>query len=89
MSDCHHSYHHYRSVFIIAASQGWIDEMTPLWVMKTNYSILQQCIASISLWKDWEGFLATCTDEEYVTCDIVIDGETYSNVAIRAKGILP
>ncbi len=35
---------------------------------------------------DWEGFLETCTDEEYTVCAVVIDGETYKNVAIRAKG---
>ena len=35
---------------------------------------------------DWEGFLAQCTDEEYVLCSVVIDGENCSNVAIRAKG---
>ncbi len=35
---------------------------------------------------DWEGFLEGCTDEEYVLCDLVIDGETCANVAIRAKG---
>ena len=36
--------------------------------------------------EDWDGFLATCTDEEYVPCHLVIDGESYKNVAIRAKG---
>lgn len=35
---------------------------------------------------DWEDFLAHCTDEEYVQCTVVIDNETYKNVAIRAKG---
>ena len=35
---------------------------------------------------DWEGFLEGCTDEEYVLCDVVIDGESFQNVAIRAKG---
>lgn len=35
---------------------------------------------------DWEGFLEGCTDEEYVLCDLVIDNESYQNVAIRAKG---
>lgn len=35
---------------------------------------------------DWEGFLADCTDEEYVLCNLIIDGESYKNVAIRAKG---
>ena len=35
---------------------------------------------------DWDGFLETCTDEEYTLCSVVIDGEAYKNVAIRAKG---
>ncbi len=35
---------------------------------------------------DWDSFLANCTDEEYVDCTVIIDGETYRNVAIRAKG---
>lgn len=35
---------------------------------------------------DWEEFIETCTDEEYHICNIVIDGEVYKNVGIRAKG---
>ena len=35
---------------------------------------------------DWEGFLETCTNEEYAVCSVVIDGEVYKNVGIRAKG---
>lgn len=35
---------------------------------------------------DWEGFLETCTDEEYILCDLVIDGESVQNVGLRAKG---
>ena len=35
---------------------------------------------------DWEGFLSTCTNEEYVVCTVIIDGEAYKNVGIRAKG---
>lgn len=35
---------------------------------------------------DWEGFLETCTNEEYTVCSVVIDGEAYKNVGIRAKG---
>lgn len=35
---------------------------------------------------DWEDFLANCEDEEYVMCSLVIDGELYKNVGIRAKG---
>ena len=35
---------------------------------------------------DWQGFLDTCTNEEYETCSVEIDSEVLSNVAIRAKG---
>ena len=35
---------------------------------------------------DWDGFIEQCTDEEYAACTVVIDGEKYGNVAIRAKG---
>lgn len=35
---------------------------------------------------DWDGFLDTCTNEEYSVCSVVIDDEAYKNVAIRAKG---
>ncbi len=36
--------------------------------------------------EDWEGFIDTCTSEEYSLCSVVIDDETYKNVGIRAKG---
>lgn len=35
---------------------------------------------------DWDSFIESCTDEEYTSCNLVIDGEAYKNVAIRAKG---
>ena len=35
---------------------------------------------------DWDSFIETCTNEEYSLCSVVIDGEAYKNVAIRAKG---
>ncbi|MBQ1871265.1 MAG: CotH kinase family protein, partial [Lachnospiraceae bacterium] len=35
---------------------------------------------------DWDGFLETATQEEYVNCTVIIDGKAYKNVAIRAKG---
>ena len=34
----------------------------------------------------WDEFIANAAAEEYRNCDIVIDGEKYSNVAIRCKG---
>lgn len=36
--------------------------------------------------EDWETFLENCENEKYEQCNIVIDGETYADVAIRAKG---
>ncbi len=35
---------------------------------------------------DWESFLDSCEDEEYVPCNLVIDNEACKNVGIRAKG---
>lgn len=36
--------------------------------------------------EDWDVFLETAADEKYSSCDLVIDGECFENVAIRAKG---
>lgn len=35
---------------------------------------------------DWDDFIENCENEEYVSCAVVIDQETYRNVGIRAKG---
>ncbi len=35
---------------------------------------------------DWDDFISTCTNEEYAACTVIIDGESYKNVGIRAKG---
>ncbi len=35
---------------------------------------------------DWDSFIDSCTNEEYVACKMEIDGESYANVGIRAKG---
>ena len=35
---------------------------------------------------DWESFISTATSEEYVVCDVTIDGEKIRSVGIRAKG---
>ena len=36
--------------------------------------------------EDWDTFIENCTDEEYADCTVMIDGESWRNVAIRAKG---
>ncbi len=35
---------------------------------------------------NWDEFIENCESEEYYVCTIAIDGEKYSNIAIRAKG---
>lgn len=35
---------------------------------------------------DWDSFIEDCESEEYSSCAVVIDGESYKNIAIRAKG---
>lgn len=35
---------------------------------------------------DWDDFISNAQSEEYYTCTLEIDGETYKNVAIRGKG---
>ena len=35
---------------------------------------------------DWDEFLATCEEEVYTNCNVVIDGELIRNVGIRGKG---
>ena len=38
------------------------------------------------LMDDWDAFLETAAEEEYTSCTLVIDGETFSNIGLRAKG---
>ena len=35
---------------------------------------------------DWDSFIASATSEEYVTCNVTIDGTKLKDVGIRAKG---
>ena len=36
--------------------------------------------------EDWRGFLANAPAEEYIPCTVVIDGEEFRQVGLRAKG---
>lgn len=35
---------------------------------------------------DWDSFIENCESEEYSVASVVVDGEAYKNVGIRAKG---
>lgn len=36
--------------------------------------------------ENWDDFIADCENEEYTACSVIIDNQSYKNVAIRAKG---
>ncbi len=36
--------------------------------------------------ESWDDFLRTAPNERYIACDVVIDGERFTDVGIRAKG---
>ena len=38
------------------------------------------------LMQDWDAFLESASEEEYSPCTLVIDGEQFANVGLRAKG---
>lgn len=63
-------------VQVVAGSMGYEQKLFDTSVVHTIDIVMD----------DWEGFLENCTDEEYVTCSVIIDNEAYKNVAIRAKG---
>ena len=47
----------------------------------------QSVVHTIDITMDgWDDFIANATAEEYVDCNIIIDGEKFNHVAIRAKG---
>ena len=47
----------------------------------------QSRVHTIEIFMDgWDELIANATAEEYMECDIVIDGERINNVGIRAKG---
>lgn len=72
-------------LYLLALNNGSIREKQTLGYIERLFDTTVVHTIDIKM-EDWEDFLSTCINEEYTTCDIVIDGETYGNVAIRAKG---
>ena len=72
-------------LYMAAAASGLIQADSSIGYEKRLFD--QSCVHTIDIvMDDWQGFLDTCTSEEYVSCTLVIDGESYKNVAIRGKG---
>lgn len=72
-------------LFAAAASQGLIVSDNSSGYEKRLFDTSRVHTVDIVM-EDWEGFLKTAMLEEYSPCTVVIDGEKYANVGIRAKG---
>ena len=73
------------TLFVGAAASGVITEDTTMGYETRLFD--QSRVHTIDIvMDDWEAFLETATSEEYTACHLVIDGESYKNVAIRGKG---
>ena len=71
--------------FVYASQSGLIEKASAEGYSKRLFETSRVHSIDIVM-DDWDGFIENCTDEEYVSCTVLIDGEKYSNVAIRAKG---
>lgn len=69
----------------------WLQSVTTT-AGKTSYAsrlLNDQAVHSIDISVDeteWENMLQQAMSKEYISCDITIDGEKFSNIAIRTKG---
>ena len=71
--------------FVYASQSGLIEKASAEGYSKRLFDASRVHSIDIAM-DDWETFIENCAGEEYVSCTVLIDGEKYSNVAIRAKG---
>ncbi len=73
------------TLFVGAAATGMIAEDVTIGYETRLFD--QSRVHTIDIvMEDWDSFVSTATSEEYSACHLVIDGESYKNVAIRGKG---
>ncbi|MBQ8555664.1 MAG: CotH kinase family protein [Clostridia bacterium] len=73
------------TLFVGAAAGGVIAEDKSMGYENRLFD--QSYVHTIDIvMSDWDAFLDTATSEEYSACHLVIDGESFRNVAIRGKG---
>ena len=73
------------TLFVGAAAQGWITGDTTIGYETRLFD--QSRVHTIDIvMNDWDSFISSASSEEYADCHLVIDGESYKNVAIRGKG---
>lgn len=73
------------ALFCGAASLGLLDAVSALGYEARLFDTSRVHTIDIVM-DDWDGFIETCENEEYSSCSVVIDGEAFRNVGIRAKG---
>ena len=71
--------------FMGAAAGGWIGVNTNIGYENRLFDKSRVHTIDIVM-NDWESFIRSATSEEYASCTVIIDGESYKNVAIRGKG---
>ncbi len=73
--------------FLLMGVAGSVSEASGLTMGYESKLFDTSVVHTIDIRMDnWDEFLANCKSEEYYTCDLVIDGEVYHNIAIRGKG---
>ena len=74
------------STLLINSEAVGIQEMTKIMGYESRLFDTSRVHTIDIVMDDWESFIETCENEEYAECAAVIDGESYKNIAIRAKG---
>lgn len=73
------------ALFIGGGALGMISSASEAGYKERLFSLAR--VHTIDIVSDnWDEFIASCQSEEYSECAVVIDGEAYKNVGIRAKG---
>lgn len=76
------------TVFLMSAS-ATAGESTPQTMGYEDKIFDDSYVHTIDIQMDadeWDYFIQNATDEEYAVCTLVIDGESFPNVGLRAKG---
>lgn len=76
---------------LLAAGYAWLSSsgvLAPMDAMQYQTRLFDDSrVHTIDIqMQHWDAFLAACPQEQYGDCTLVIDGELYRNVALRAKG---
>lgn len=74
------------SVFLINSEALGIEKMKKIMGYENRLFDTSKVHTIDIIMNDWDEFIKTCTNEEYTDCSIIIDGESYKNISIRAKG---